>query len=118
MAPQRAFKTLIWQYAGAWENRTGLLACSQTVVTQFERLSNVRISSESFLGIRLPSGRSRDLSRWPPLMTFSWTQFRVVQRSLAHRNQITAYALRPWARDLRLGRLYQPSEVESTIPNC
>jgi hypothetical protein len=25
MAPQRAFKTLIWQYAVAWENRTGLL---------------------------------------------------------------------------------------------
>jgi hypothetical protein len=25
MAPQRAFKTLIWQYAVAWENRTRLL---------------------------------------------------------------------------------------------
>jgi hypothetical protein len=47
MAPQRAFKTLIWQYAVAWENRTGLLGMftdrSHAVRTAVQREDFVRI---------------------------------------------------------------------------
>jgi hypothetical protein len=49
MAPQRAFKTLIWQYAVAWENRTGLLG----MFTDRSHAVRKAVQREDFIRIAL-----------------------------------------------------------------
>jgi hypothetical protein len=71
MAPQRAFKTLIWQYAVAWENRTGLLGMftdrSHAVRKAVQREDFDRIVLARRTHVLNKEWRST-LSRWYPGM--------------------------------------------------
>jgi hypothetical protein len=95
MAPQRAFKTLIWQYAVASENRTRLLG----MFTDRSHAVRKAVQREDFDRIVLARHhRQKDRShanalrrlghRWLKIIHKMWMDRTLYDPELHHRNQL------------------------------